>query len=153
MNHLNLRRESVGGVGANRFRQIETERSAPARRDSRRSDRRLLLVESDDATAGKLVKDLHNGHLRVIRTRTAALAYQAVMERAFDLVIAAVNLPDESGWLLTCKLLSDDPQKRIWLYGAELEPRHHQMADFIGAERLVDSRNINSRLSAEFLSR
>ena len=53
-----------------------------------------------------------------------------------ELVVLAVDLPGESGWLTCAKLMREQPASRVVLVG-EASPRNRELADFVGACVLV----------------
>jgi len=68
-------------------------------------------------------------------------------------VVANVDLPDESGWLLTAKLRLVSATPRIWLYALGPLPDAVAMAEYVGADGLIAYDGDLNRLSAAIVSR
>ena len=77
----------------------------------------VLVVEYRDTVYHRLASDLDHAGLRVMRVYCASEGIIQYSMFRPDLVIANVELPDQSGWLLTAKLCVIEPQPHV--QGAE----------------------------------
>jgi DNA-binding NarL/FixJ family response regulator len=64
-----------------------------------------------------------------------------------DLVLAHVDTPGQSGWLLTAKIRLAGPSPPVWLYKRRKSARDVAMADFVGAEEMLEYRGDPRALS------
>ena len=97
---------------------------------------RILLVEHRDEVFVRLAADMAEKGRRVIRATTAYEAVKHYAKQPFTLVIANLDLPDQSGWLLAAKLHLVDPTAAIWLYEPAWSNRHAAMAKFLRVDAL-----------------
>ena len=91
---------------------------AEACRRAGQKGRRVLIVESRDDVYTSLKTLLERAGQRVQRARTGAAVAATVVRFAPDLVLVNEQMPDESGWLITCKLRIARAQRTVWLYAA-----------------------------------
>lgn len=97
----------------------------------------VLLVEYRDTVYRRLAADLAQAGFRTIRAFCATEGIiRHVMLRP-DLVIANVELPDQSGWLLTAKLALTEPRPHVWLYSSQACSTDAAKARWLGAEELL----------------
>ncbi len=114
------------------------------------SDRRAptaLLVEFRDEVFIRLATDLARTGMRVIRACSATEALDLASATTPFLVLANVEQPDQSGWLLTAKLRMADPCVRVWLYQPRSSTYQVLMAEFLDVEELLAYRGDLFRLS------
>jgi CheY-like chemotaxis protein len=55
-----------------------------------------------------------------------------------SLVLANVDLPDQSGWLLTAKLRFVDADVPVWLYLSRSSPHQTRAAECLAVDELLD---------------
>lgn len=100
----------------------------------------ILLVEHRDEVFARLAADMAEGGFRVIRATTAHEAVEHYLrhyvKHLFTLVVANVDLPDQSAWLLAAKLHLVDPTAVIWLYEPARSNIHAAMARFLRVDEL-----------------
>ena len=113
----------------------------------------MLLVEYRDEVFARLAADLAAAGLRVERASSAAEASRRYASRPADLLVAEVDLPDHSGWLLASKLRLAHPGVQIWVYTPWSSAVEVALANFVGAEELIDYGGDLWRLTAELLGR
>ncbi len=104
------------------------------------SDRRAptaLLVEFRDEVFIRLATDVARTGMRVIRACSADEALELASATTPSLVLANVEQPDQSGWLLTAKLKMIDPCLRVWLYLPRSSTYQALMAEFLDVEELL----------------
>jgi DNA-binding response OmpR family regulator len=64
-------------------------------------------------------------------------ARQLAVQLSPEVVVLATDLPDESGWLICQKLLSERPDQKVVLVTNRTGPANQTFADFVGAVALV----------------
>jgi PleD family two-component response regulator len=112
----------------------------------------VLVVEYRDEVYQRLAGNLCHAGCRVMRAFCASEGIiQSLMFRP-DIVIANVDLPDQSGWLLTAKLCATEPRPHIWLYKSEASRMDAVKARFLGAEELLAYQSLQELSSAVFAS-
>jgi ActR/RegA family two-component response regulator len=122
--------------------------------EPRRSRRRtVLLVEPRDEVFARLAADITAAGIRVDRALSAAEASRRYALRRPHLMVAEVDLPDESAWLFAGKLRVADPGARIWIYTPWSSAVEVAMANFVGADELIEYGGDLWRLAAELLDR
>jgi len=97
-----------------------------------------LLVEHRDEVFARLATDLAEAGMRVVRAKSAIGALKLYARYAPSLVLANVDLPDQSGWLLTAKLRFVDPDVPVWLYYPRSSPRQTRAAAYLAVGELLD---------------
>jgi DNA-binding response OmpR family regulator len=112
----------------------------------------VLVVEYRDTVYHRLASDLHHAGFRVTRAYCATEGIIQYFMLRPDLVIANVDLPDQSGWLLTAKLCVTEPQPHVWLYKSKATRADAAKAGFLGAEELLSYRTIQELSNAVFAS-
>lgn len=112
----------------------------------------VLVVEYRDEVYRRLEVDLGCAGFRVTRAYCASEGIVQYFMFRPDLVIANVDLPDQSGWLLTAKLCVTDPLPHVWLYKSEATRADAAKAGFLGAEELLAYRSIQDLSCAVFAS-
>ena len=97
-----------------------------------------LLVEHRDEVFARIATDMAESGLCVVRAKSAteALKLCGVYEPA--LVVANIDLPEQSGWLLAGKLRFVDQRIRVWLYQSETTSYDEGMADYLRVDQLVE---------------
>ncbi len=98
----------------------------------------LVLVEHRDEVFARIAADLRAAGMRVTRAESATEALQLCDARAVTLIIASVNLPDQSGWLFAAKLRLVDRDTPVWLYQPRSTGHEKEMADYLQVDELVD---------------
>ena len=97
----------------------------------------VLLVEHRDEVYARLAADLADADLEVTRATTAFQALAVYARRPYDLVVANLDLPDQSGWLLAAKLHFIHASVNIWLYEPRKTPCHVSMAKFLRVDAIL----------------
>lgn len=97
---------------------------------------RILLVEQRDEVFARLAADAAEEGFRVVRATTAHEAVEHYAQHPFTLVVANLDLPDQSGWLLAAKLHFVDLTAAVWLYEPALSDMHVAMAKFLRVDEL-----------------
>lgn len=144
----------LGRVPRMRLRQYsEPETSCAAIHAFPAKLKAVLLVEHRDEVFARLAADLALIQLQVIRAFNASAASRRFAACPSVLMIANVNLPDESGWLLAAKLRLVHPTAGIWLYTAYPSARDRDGARFLGVACLFAYGGDLLRLSRKVLNR
>lgn len=115
--------------------------------------KRALLVEHRDEVFDRLAADLVPIQFHVTRAFNASAASRRFAACPSDLMIANVDLPDESGWLLACKTRLVFPTARIWLYTAHPSALDRNRARYLGVARLIHYGGDLLRLGGKVLKR
>lgn len=95
----------------------------------------ILLVEYRDEVCARLSADLAEAGFRVERVCTAHGVRRHFARHRSELVIANMDTPDESGWLMASKLRLGSPATRISLYAPRFpSPVDQHFARFLAVE-------------------
>ena len=107
---------------------------------------RVLVVEfRDEVYAGlKAVLEEHGCH--VARAEFGATVAGTLIRFSPDLVLVNESMPDESGWLVACKLRLMRHRQPVWLYAVRRPEPIAVWKEFSGVSRLIDYGGILSRL-------
>jgi len=100
----------------------------------------VLLVEHRDEVFARLAADLALAGVRVVRAECALEAVWQYCTLRPKLVVANVDLPCQSGWLLAAKLGLAEPRAHTWLYKPWKNAADLAMAKFVRAEELLQYR-------------
>lgn len=98
----------------------------------------ILLVEQRDEVFARLASDMAKYGMRVIRAKSASDALNRCASRKPALVVANVDLPDHSGWLMAAKVRFVDRHTPIWLYQTQSSNYDLGMVNFLSVEELLD---------------
>jgi DNA-binding response OmpR family regulator len=112
---------------------------------------RLVLAESNEPFAAALESRLRRLGWRVYRAGSSREARALVRAVAPSLVLLAIDLEDESGWLTCRKLRDENPDMRLILLGSELTGEGHRYAQFVGADGLVSPQRGGAAIVREVL--
>lgn len=112
-----------------------------------------LLVEHRCEVFARLAADLKAKGVRVERASSAAEALRRYARYPTDLLLTNVDLPDQSGWLLSGKLRVAHPAVRIWLYTPRSSPAEVGLANFVRTEELIQYGGDLWQLAEEVLDR
>ncbi len=99
-----------------------------------------LLVEQRDEVFARIATDLAEFGMRVVRAKSATEALKLSGKYKPRLIVAHVNLQDQSGWLLAGKLGFVDRRIHIWLYQPLSSSYDRGLAGFLNVAELVDYR-------------
>ena len=97
-----------------------------------------IVAEPRDEVFARLATDLAEAGMRVVRARTASEAIRHCASYEPTLIIANLDLPDQSGWLLAGKVRFVDPDIRVWLYQPRATSYEKGMAQFLKVDELLD---------------
>jgi len=97
-----------------------------------------VVAEPRDEVFARLATDMAEAGMRVVRAKTAVQAIRHCASYQPTLIVANLELPDQSGWLLAGKLRFVDPAIRIWLYQPQASPYEKGMARFLKVEELLE---------------
>jgi hypothetical protein len=98
----------------------------------------VLLVEHRDEVYARLAADFAETGLTVVRATTAFQAIGLFARHNYDLVVANLDLLDQSGWLLAGKLHFIQESVCIWLYKPQKTPTDVSMAKFLRVDELLE---------------
>ena len=111
-----------------------------------------LLVDHRDEVSARLISELEKAGVSVRHALSAGDASRIFRVAQFDLVVANVHLPDESGWLMACKFRLAVPALRILLYKAWVSADDEDWKTFLGLHRLVYYRGDLHKLATAIVS-
>ncbi len=97
----------------------------------------ILLVEYRDEVFARVATDLAEFGARVVRAKTATEALILVETRKPVLIVGNVDLPGQSGWLMTAKLRLFDHHTRVWLYRQQPSNYGEEIAAFLDIDALL----------------
>ncbi len=97
----------------------------------------LLLVEYRDEIFARIATDLAEFGVRVIRAKTATEALHLVETHKPVLLVGNVDLPGQSGWLMTAKLRLFDHRTRVWLYRHQSSGYGQEITKFLDIDALL----------------
>ncbi len=100
------------------------------------AERATRMRDVTDGTSNTFA--LAEAGMRVVRAKSAIAALKLYARYAPSLVLANVDLPDQSGWLLTAKLRFVDPDVPVWLYYPRSSPRQTRAAAYLAVDELLD---------------
>jgi CheY-like chemotaxis protein len=95
----------------------------------------LALPPSDFATLSTSV--LGRLGWNVLLADSGQQARRLARAQAPEVVVLAIDLPDESGWLTCEKLIQESPGQQVILVTGQETPFHADFAKFVGAVALV----------------
>jgi len=97
----------------------------------------VLLVEPRDEVFARIATDLAEFGMRVVRAKSATEALQLVERLKPVLLVGNVDLPGQSGWLMTAKLRLFDRRIRVWLYRHQPSNYGQEIARFLDIRALL----------------
>ncbi len=120
---------------ANRLLDVTTQESSDEIEAARPT---AVVAEPRDEVFARLATDMAEAGMRVVRAKTASEAIRHCASYQPTLIVANLDLPDQSGWLLAGKLRFVDPDVRVWLYQPQTTSYQKGMAKFLKVEELLD---------------
>ena len=96
-----------------------------------------MLVEHRDEVFARLATDIAEFGIRVLRAKSAIEAMKLYDKHSPTLIVGNVELPDQSGWLMTAKLRLFDRGICIWLYHRQSSSYGQEIAAFLGVDALL----------------
>ena len=107
----------------------------------------MLIVEFRDLVFNRLAADFSLVGIRVVRARCGFEAMVQFKMIRPQIVIANVDTPGQTGWLLAAKIRLVEPSPHVWLYKPKRTATDVTMANFVGVEELLDYGNDLDTLS------
>ncbi len=115
-----------------------TDASLDVERPEKAPQGTALLVEHRDEVFARIATDMAESRMRVVRAKSVAEALELCHQYEPTLVVANINMPDTSGWLLARRLGLCDRRIHVWLYQGRSTDRDIVMAKYVHVEeRLV----------------
>ena len=111
--------------------------------------RRVLVVEFRDEVYASLQTLLHDAGISVSRADSSSIVAGLVSRLVPDLILINVEMPDESGWVISSKLRLQRQTQPVWLYLAQAPPFVSHWKKFSGAEEVIDYEGTLGRLVEE----
>jgi CheY-like chemotaxis protein len=152
LNHSDALRVSQAylfGAAAERARgKVELEEIYPAP-----PKRRVLVVEFRDEVYACLKTLLQESGLEVERAERGDAVAECARRFAPDLILVNEDMPDESGWLIACKLRLGARRCPAWLYTSRLPRCHRDWRQFAGVAEVIDYGGVLLRLTLELRAR
>jgi len=98
---------------------------------------RVLTVECRDEVYAKLKALLDDECCDVARAELGATVASALRQFAPDLILVNGEMPDESGWLIACKMRLRRCLQPVWLYAARPRRLPAAWKDLSGVDKLI----------------
>ncbi len=98
----------------------------------------VLLVEHRDEVFARIATDMAEFGMRVIRAKSATHALELCRIYVPKMVVANLDLADQSGWVLASKLRYIDRRVGVWIYQPQSSDYDHGMANFLNVDALLD---------------
>lgn len=111
----------------------------------------VLLVEHRDEVFARLATDIAGFGIRVVRAKSATEATHLYEKYKPVLLVGNVDLPEQSGWLMTAKLRLFDRRIRIWLYRRQPSDYGQEIANFLNVDSLLSYQGDLLRLSERII--
>lgn len=121
--------------------------SAGAGRESVGLSLRVLIVEFRDEVFDDLKHLFEDYGCEVARAGFGAEVGVQVKQFVPDLVVVNESMPDESGWLITCKLRLTKHRQRVWLYAARTPRLHADWKEVCGVDEILAYGGVLNRLN------
>lgn len=121
--------------------------SAAAGQESVGLSRRVLIAEFRDEVFADLKRLFEDYECEVARAESGADVGEQVKQFVPDLLVVNENMPDESGWLITCKLRLSKHRQPVWLYAARTPRLHADWKEFCGVDEILAYGGVLSRLA------
>jgi DNA-binding NtrC family response regulator len=99
---------------------------------------RVLVVEFRDEVYAGLKAVLEEHNCRVTRAEVGADVAGSIIQCSPDLVLVNESMPDESGWLVTCKLQVTCLRLPVWLYVVRCPQPTATLNEFTGVSRMIE---------------
>lgn len=112
----------------------------------------ILLVEHRDEVFARLATDIAEFGFRVIRAKSAIETMKLYDKHKPTLIVGNVDLPDQSGWLMTAKLRLSDRGIRVWLYQRQPSNYGQEIAEFLKVDALLPYRGDLLSLSEQVIN-
>lgn len=101
---------------------------------------RVLVLEHRDEVYRGLKLVLEEGGFQVERGRVGATARARIQQFEPDLILVNEELPDESGWLMTCKLRLSHRVQPVWLYAVRKPRWRADWRELLGVDEVIEYR-------------
>ena len=117
------------------------------------ASRRLLIVESRDEVFATLKRVLEEQACEVARAVRGTEVAHRTEQFAPDLLLINENMPDESGWLISCKLRLTRVHKPVWLYAVRPPQFLADWKNICGVDEVIAYRGAVNQLTAQIRQR
>ena len=98
----------------------------------------VLLVEHRDEVFARIAADMAEAGMYVARAESAEAALKLAGGCKPALLVANIDLPDQSGWLLAAQLPFVNPNIRMWVYQSASSASDEGMARFLHIDQLLE---------------
>jgi CheY-like chemotaxis protein len=115
--------------------------------------RRVLVVEFRDEVYAGLKTMLQDSGLEVERAERGSAVAACARRFAPDLILVNEDMPDESGWLIACKLRLGAKRCPAWIYAPRLPRCHREWQQFAGVSEVIVYDGVLLRLTVELRAR
>lgn len=110
---------------------------------------RVLVVEFRNHAFAMLKCRLEEHQCQVARAVVGSEVAAEVMRCAPDLILVNERMPDESGWLIACKLRLTQLSSPVWLYQAGMPRSLSDWKKFCGVNTVLAYDGVLRRLDAQ----
>ena len=101
------------------------------------TSRRVLIVEFSDEVFADLKCLLEDHGWEVARAASGAAVAACMRRFAPQLLLVNESMPDESGWLITCKLRLLGQRQPVWLYAVRKPQVDVDWKEFCGVDKVL----------------
>jgi len=106
----------------------------------------VLIVEYRDEVYAVLEGLLEEHGFDVERAESGESATRSLSRFTLDLVLINEDMPDETGWLITCKLRLTRHEQPVWLYAARQPLMKADWKEFSGVDEVIEYGGVLTRL-------
>lgn len=129
----------------------ERAKSQAGQESSDQPRQSVLIVEYRDAVFDRLASTFRLIGMRILRAMCGFEAMGQYMRMRPNLVVANIDIPGQSGWLLTAKLRLLEATPHVWLYTSRKTAASVSMAKFVKAEEMFELGGDLNRLTDTIL--
>jgi DNA-binding response OmpR family regulator len=113
----------------------------------------VLVVEFRDEVFAELWSVLESHGCVVSRAISGASVAAQVKKFSPDLLLVNESMPDESGWLIACKLRLAKRRQPIWLYAVQKPQDHLNWKECCGVDEIFAYGGVLSQLAQQVSQR
>ncbi len=127
--------------------------STPSYRTPVRAAKRVLIVEHRDEVFADLRSLFEARRCQVAQIVSGAVVADQIKQFVPDLLLVNETMPDESGWLISCKLQFTKNRPTVWLYAERARRMLEDWMDVCGIDEVLEYGGIRTRLDSRVRER
>lgn len=113
-------------------------RAVPRKSIAASSRPRVLIIESRDDVYSRLRPVLEEADFEIERRDVGAMVTSTIECFEPDLILVSEDMPDESGWLIVCKLRQSRHHQPVWMYAARRPHLQADWKDVYGVDQVIE---------------